>query len=122
MEKKEAIPFNEPVDYVAFGLDDYPRIIKKMMDLGTVKKNLEAGVYKDVEQCLDDIQLVWDNCKLYNVEESKIYKFAKKLEDFTQRLAVDNFGPSIDYGKNNPSYKLLQEQLADIQAMDEYHN
>ena len=122
MEKKEAIPFNEPVDYVAFGLDDYPRIIKKMMDLGTVKKNLEAGVYKDVEECFDDIQLVWDNCKLYNVEESKIYKFAKKLEDFTQRLAVDNFGPSIDYGKNNSSYKLLQEQLADIQAMDEYHN
>jgi len=121
-DKKEAEVFLQPVDYVRFQLDDYPKIIKKMMDLGTVKQNLDSGVYHEVEECLDDIQLIWDNCKLYNVEDSKIYKQAKKLEDWTQRLAVEQFGPTIDYGKNNPSYFTLQTQLADIQAMDEFSN
>ena len=36
------------------------------MDLGTVRDNLKKGKYKEVRKVLDDIQLVWDNCKLYN--------------------------------------------------------
>lgn len=31
--------FHHPVDYVELGLDDYPEIIKKPMDLSTVKVN-----------------------------------------------------------------------------------
>ena len=30
-------PFLEPVPWKEWGLDDYPRIIKQPMDLGTVK-------------------------------------------------------------------------------------
>ena len=71
---------------------------------------------------VDDVQLVWDNCKLYNVEDSKVYKLARKLEEYTQKLAVDNFGIQIKYGKNNPSYKMIQEQLLEVEAMDEYLN
>ena len=41
-------------------------IVKKPMDLGTVKKNLSASKYTSVKKALDDIQLIWDNCKLYN--------------------------------------------------------
>lgn len=29
------------------------------MDLLTVRLNLKKGVYKTVEECLDDIQLIW---------------------------------------------------------------
>lgn len=32
-----AVGFLEPVDFVTFGLIDYPQIIKQPMDLGTVK-------------------------------------------------------------------------------------
>ena len=52
------------------GLTDYYDIIKTPMDLGTVKKNLKANKYKFVEDCLNDIQLIWDNCKQYNAEGS----------------------------------------------------
>ena len=40
------------------------------MDLGTVKKNLKNNKYKYIEDCLNDIQLIWDNCKIYNFEGS----------------------------------------------------
>lgn len=50
----------------ALGLTDYLDIIKKPMDLGKVNEKITDGSYKTVEECLDDIQLIWDNCKLYN--------------------------------------------------------
>ena len=38
------------------------------MDLGTVKRKVNIGDYQTVEDCLDDIQLIWDNCKTYNAK------------------------------------------------------
>ena len=38
--------FNEPVNAEALGCHDYYQVIKKPMDLGTIKKKLEDGVYK----------------------------------------------------------------------------
>jgi hypothetical protein len=40
------------------------------MDLGTVKNKLNNFQYNTSQQVLDDIQLIWDNCKLYNQEGS----------------------------------------------------
>ena len=57
------------------GLFDYPQIIKTPMDLGTVKKNLKNNKYKYVEEAIQDIQLVWDNCKKYNAEGSVYFNF-----------------------------------------------
>lgn len=38
LEKDErAFDFLEPVDYIKLGLDDYPKIVSKPMDLGSVK-------------------------------------------------------------------------------------
>lgn len=48
------------------GLTDYPFIIKNPMDLGTVNNKLKDDKYRYVEEYLDDVQLVWDNCKSYN--------------------------------------------------------
>lgn len=52
------------------GLMDYPNVVKYPMDLGTVRDRLRDNEYVNVEECLDDIQLVWDNCKNYNAEGS----------------------------------------------------
>ena len=117
-DKKEAEPFRVPVDYEGMGLTDYPLIVKKMMDLGTLKENLHTEQYNTVRECLDDLQLIWDNCKLYNVEFSKIYKLAQKLEEYSRKLIEERFG-KIEYGKNNPSYKMLVEQMRTDDAIDE---
>jgi bromodomain-containing factor 1 len=51
--KPNASPFLEPVDWQKFGLPDYPEIITKPMDLGTITTKLEDGQY---------ILLIYFNC------------------------------------------------------------
>ena len=72
--------FRHPVNWRELGLEDYPQIIKKPMDLSTVKRNLSKSAYKTYEDFFNDIQLIWDNCKTYNMAESEIYKYAEELE------------------------------------------
>ncbi len=66
MDLGDSADFRNPVDWKAYNLIDYPMIIKKPMDLGTVKKNLNNNVYETVEDFLRDIDLIWTNCKTYN--------------------------------------------------------
>lgn len=51
-------------------LYDYLDVIKHPMDLGTINQKLRDKKYKTVEAVLNDIQLIWDNCKLYNTKAS----------------------------------------------------
>jgi hypothetical protein len=51
---------------LGLGLTDYTFIIKNPMDIGTVGEKLRSEKYRFVEEALDDIQLIWDNCKSYN--------------------------------------------------------
>ena len=41
-EDPSAFAFNVPVDWQKYGLNDYPKIVKKPMDLGTIKTKLEV--------------------------------------------------------------------------------
>lgn len=83
-------PFLLPVDYVGLNLYDYLNVVKKPMDLSTVEKNLNYNTYITVLDALDDLQLIWDNCKSYNYEGSDIYDQATTLEKLTEKL-VKNY-------------------------------
>lgn len=52
--------------YLALGLTDYPLVVKKPMDLSTARTQLNNNKYDYIEDFLDDVQLIWDNCKAYN--------------------------------------------------------
>ena len=93
--RKDSIIFHEPVDYIGLNLIDYPKIIKRPIDLGTVKRNLDNRAYQFAEQCVADIQLTYDNCKLYNANESFYYKTAQKLEEFTKKQSESIFGTIV---------------------------
>ena len=67
------------------GLLDYPEIIQKPMDLSTVKEKLMAGKYATYEDAFNDVQLIWDNCKLYNMMGSEIYKICERMEKTAKR-------------------------------------
>ena len=58
------------------GLTDYPNVIKYPMDLSTLSKKFKEEKYTKVEEILDDIQLIWDNCKTYNPDNSWIHSIA----------------------------------------------
>ena len=83
--------FLQPVDFKGLGLDDYPLIVKVPMDLSTVKKKVKAGKYVETREALADVQLIWENCRTYNMSESvrltqPISKQADIMEKHTKRL------------------------------------
>lgn len=76
-------PFREPVDWKGMGtysllflfislnqwigLTDYPVIVKKPMDLGTIRKKIKKKEYATIQEAADDVQLVWTNCSTFNL-------------------------------------------------------
>ena len=80
-------PFREPVDWRGLELFDYPEIIKKMMDLGTIQKKMERNQYSTAWEVAQDIRLVWNNCMTYNAEGSDFWALAKQhLRRFEDRF------------------------------------
>jgi hypothetical protein len=43
------------------------------------------GKYITYEEVFADIQLIWDNCKTYNMAGSDIYKLSEYMEKLTKR-------------------------------------
>ena len=72
--KTSKILFNEPVDPVALGLDDYLEKVSTPMDFGTIMGRLQGGekagwkkcYYSSPEEVLRDAQLVFANCLAFN--------------------------------------------------------
>ncbi|ETW07701.1 hypothetical protein, variant 1 [Aphanomyces invadans] len=83
----KAVPFLVPVDPVALAIPDYFKVIKEPMDLGTVRGNLENGVYPDPHAFAEQVRLVFNNCMRYNAAHTQVHVFAQKLlEDFEKKM------------------------------------
>ncbi|NXY25082.1 BRDT protein, partial [Atrichornis clamosus] len=81
-------PFHQPVDAAALNLPDYYTIIKKPMDLGTIKKRLEHNYYTKAAECIEDFKTMFLNCYMYNKPGDDIVFMAEELEKvFMQKLA-----------------------------------
>lgn len=108
MSRQDSGPFREPVDWREMGLYDYPKIIKKMMDLGTVKRKLERRSYDNANECAEDIRLIWTNCKTYNQDGSDFYllaeSFSKRFEDRYKKIQAE-----CDTGDNEGRKKSAQK-------------
>ncbi|KAH9319731.1 hypothetical protein KI387_021500, partial [Taxus chinensis] len=79
---KWAWPFIIPVDVKGLGLHDYHDVIEKPMDLGTIKRQMDAkdGTgYKNVHDICEDVRLVFKNAMTYNDETHDVYLMAKTL-------------------------------------------
>ena len=61
------------VNWKALKLNNYPKIIKKQMWLNKVKKNIDLNIYKTSQEIINDIQLIWKNCKTFNKDESVFF-------------------------------------------------
>eukprot|EP00040_Diaphanoeca_grandis_P031127 m.185674 g.185674 ORF g.185674 m.185674 type:complete len:1252 (+) comp32239_c0_seq3:330-4085(+) len=84
--KNYSWPFVKPVDVEALQLHDYHLIIKTPMDLGTVKRKLDNGVYHDADVFISDVELVFSNCYKYNPAEHDIVIKCKELHHQFQLL------------------------------------
>ncbi|PKU83002.1 transcription factor GTE1 [Dendrobium catenatum] len=81
-QHKWAWPFMEPVDVKGLGLHDYYEIIKKPMDLSTIRNQMEGKDdtgYRSVSDIYADARLVFTNAMTYNDERNDIHVMAKTL-------------------------------------------
>ena len=96
MKRPDSADFREPLDWRGMGLNDYPKVIEKPMDLGTVKQNIKS--YRTIHSCADDIRLIWNNCKKYNQDGSDFYNladgFSKRFEERFSKVKAEN--PALD--------------------------
>ncbi len=60
--------FNMLLDWVKLEIPSYPKIIKKPMDLSTMKKKLDNGEYLNAGRFWDDFKLMIKNCFTFNPE------------------------------------------------------
>lgn len=74
--------FNKPVDVVALKIPDYFKVIKKPMDLGTVKEKIGSGKYSSPFQFVADVRLTFSNAMTYNPPGNDVHIMADVLSKF----------------------------------------
>ncbi|XP_050677555.1 bromodomain-containing protein homolog [Leptidea sinapis] len=71
--------FSEPVDTTE--VPDYSSVVKHPMDLSTMGKKLDKGLYKTIDDVEADFQLMIDNCLAYNNKDTVFYKAGIKMRE-----------------------------------------
>ncbi|KAG1707459.1 hypothetical protein DVH05_026658 [Phytophthora capsici] len=116
MDHKFGWVFNSPVDTVALNIPNYFKIIRKPMDLGTVKKKLEAGIYKHMEEFASDVRTTFQNAMQYNSEDEDVYSLAKDmLSDFNSEMR--KVGAEIEVDEKAARAKESSCRLCGIERM-----
>jgi len=77
--------FNSPVDPVAQRIPDYPLVIKKPMDLGTVRRKLEEGCYRALKDFESDVKLTFDNAMRFNPVGNPVHEMAAQVAKDAER-------------------------------------
>lgn len=65
-EKRDSEPFRNPVNWKELGLTDYLDIVKHPRDLAAIRKKLQKNEYRNKEECIQDVRLVFSNAMMYN--------------------------------------------------------
>merc|ERR1712020_157484 len=77
---------------------DYYDVISKPMDMTLIRQKMREDEYQSADALVDDVKLMFNNCKTYNVEGSDIYNNAitletvllKKYNDLKKKILQNN--------------------------------
>eukprot|EP01018_Ginkgo_biloba_P013705 Gb_30202 [translate_table: standard] len=83
--------FNTPVDVVKLNIPDYFKVIKKPMDLGTIKKRIDAEIYTSPRDFASDVRLTFANAMKYNPPGNDVHIMADTLNKMFEEkwLAIE---------------------------------
>jgi hypothetical protein len=94
-----AMWFLDPVDPIKLNIPDYPVIVKQPMDFGTIKSNLESGVYESPDAFAEHVRLVFRNAIAYNqLRDNPVHIAARELSSRFEdrfRMLMTNYLSSI---------------------------
>ncbi|CAL9181422.1 unnamed protein product [Musa hybrid cultivar] len=82
MSHQFAWVFDQPVDAVKLNIPDYHTIIKRPMDLGTIKSKLTSGAYSSPWGFASDVRLTFKNAMTYNPPNDDVHIMAVALSKF----------------------------------------
>mmetsp|Transcript_956 Transcript_956/g.1434 ORF Transcript_956/g.1434 Transcript_956/m.1434 type:complete len:732 (-) Transcript_956:281-2476(-) len=104
--KKHSHWFRDPVDAVALNLPTYSTIVKKPMDLGTLKNKLETGQYNSPYEFADDMRLVFANALAFTPDPREPVNIsARELSHlFEQKFS------SLDFFAETPKMQSLKRK------------
>ena len=58
------------------------------MDLSTIKRKLDTGVYADPWEFVDDMWLMFENAWLFNRKSSRVHKCCTKVGRFDNKVEI----------------------------------
>ncbi|EDV95420.1 GH17935 [Drosophila grimshawi] len=115
-----AWPFYKPVDAELLGLHDYHDIIKKPMDLGTVKRKMDNREFKSAPEFAADVRLIFTNCYKYNPPDHDVVAMGRKLQDvFEMRYANIPDETVANAGHHHHGYSSVSKHDASDSSSDD---
>ncbi|KAM6484921.1 hypothetical protein HDV62DRAFT_274850 [Trichoderma sp. SZMC 28011] len=91
-----AVPFERLPDKTV--VPDYYQIIANPIALDNIKKKTKRKKYQTVDQALSDLELMFENAKAYNEDDSPVYEAAVKLQQQARVLAEqEKLKPDDDF-------------------------
>jgi Bromodomain len=73
-----AWPFASPVDTSKY--PDYTKAVAQPMDFGTIRARCESGHYKDPEEFVYDVNLIFENARKYNPPQSDVVVMGRAVQ------------------------------------------
>ncbi|KAG8348812.1 Bromodomain [Trypanosoma vivax] len=91
-EEETSEHFREPVDALKLGVFNYYKVVTNAMSLRTILDRIaEGGRYSRAAEVMEDVELIWSNCKKFNGADSPFAIKAKEcavvLAKLRERLA-----------------------------------
>ena len=87
------------VDYIALNIPNYPDVVRRPMDLTTVRTKLDQGVYPipPYDAFEQDVRLIFSNCYLFNPPNTTVHDWGRQLEGvFEDKWASRPMGDDED--------------------------
>ncbi|EAY13044.1 Bromodomain containing protein [Trichomonas vaginalis G3] len=116
--------FINPIDPELDNVPNYFEIIKKPMDLSTVKKNLQDGTYTNFNDFKKDVEQIWGNASLFNGRPSLPSMMADELARIFKKLVspIESLGREewiAAYSKSQAHlYKLFRAQPKQLEQFN----
>uniref|UniRef100_A0AC34FD39 Protein polybromo-1 n=1 Tax=Panagrolaimus sp. ES5 TaxID=591445 RepID=A0AC34FD39_9BILA len=101
-------------------LPEYYDVIKNPIDFQTIANKIRSGKYKSWTAFDEDIQLLINNCKMFNSSTSQLYKDAVKINAFYEEKKAEILAPKfvIDKSKISENKRIINALLEQKESND----
>lgn len=113
MKHKHSWVFNVPVDVKKLNIPDYHSIIKRPMDLGTIRSRLNKNWYKSPGEFAEDVRLTFKNAMTYNPKGQDVHHMAEQLLNVFEERWIETQYLNV----SNPS-SLMKKASLDLRTLE----